>query len=202
MAKEESLIRQTSNLANIVINPKSEESLFRDADYDLKRQHLGPSFFNTQRLYELGDSALYQGLYGIPGASVGAVLGGPIGAAAGLGVGGKLGTMHAALQEYERLKGAKKRFSKKEKFLLNELDKSFKNWATTSAVLGGLGGAGLGYLYSNDDTLSWKKYLEIGLGGLAGATLFGVLGGLTGRGLKREKLRNSSKFKKLIEHYD
>lgn len=202
MAKEKAILDQTSDLAKSIINPISEESFFRDADYDLKRQHLGPSFLNTQRIYELADSALYQGLYGIPGASIGGMFGGPVGAAAGFGAGGKLGTLHAALQEYERLKGAKKRFSKNEKALLNKLDKSFKNWATVSAVLGGLGGAGLGYALPHDNAANWQKYLGIGLGGLAGATVFGLLGGLAGRGIEREKLRDSSKFKKLIEHYD
>jgi len=202
MPKSKPFIDQTSELARTVIDPTSEESFFRDADYDLKRQHLGPSFLNTQRLYELGDSALYQGLYGIPAASIGAMFGGPVGAAAGFGAGGKLGTLHAALQEYERLKGAKKRFSSNEKALLNKLDKSFKTWATASAILGGLGGAGLGYMVPSNNAENWQKYLGIGLGGLAGATVLGLLGGLAGRGLEREKLRASKKFKKLIEHYD
>lgn len=125
---------------------------------------------------------------------------GPVGAAAGLGIGGKAGTVHAAIQELERLKAAKREFTKSEKRLLNRLSKSFKNWATASAIIGGAGGAGLGYSLAPEE--GYQKYLAAALAGLGGAVGLGFLGGLTGRGIERERLRSLSKYRKLIDHYD
>jgi hypothetical protein len=200
MAADGAIFEESKELAKSIVNPTSEESLFRDAYYDLKRQHLGPSFANTQRVYEIGDSLLYQSLYGVPSAVLGGALGGPAGALVGLGVGGKAGTIHAAVQELERLKAAKREFNKNEKQLLNRLSDSFKNWGTVSAVLGGIGGAGVGYGLAPEE--GYQKYLAAILAGLGGAAGLGYLGGLTGRGLERERLRSSEKYRKLIEHYD
>jgi len=202
MAKEKPFLEQTADLTKAVLNPRSDESLFRDSTYDLRKQHLGPSFTNVQRIYELADMGLYSGLYSVPSTLIGAGLGGPIGAALGFGIGNKLGTLHSAMQEYERLKKAKKTFTKNEKVLLNKLNKSFNNWATVSAILGGIGGAGLGYYTTSDSLPPGHKYIHAGLGGLGGSAIMGLLGGLVGRGIAREQLRKSKQLKSTIQEYD
>lgn len=202
MAKPKSLFQESRELAEAAVNPKSEESLFRDSTADLRKQHLGPSFWNTQRIYELADMGLYSGLYSVPATLAGAGLGGPLGAALGFGVGNKLGTLHSALQEYERLRKAKKTFTKEEKVLLNKLNKSFNRGGAVGAILGGLGGAGLGYISTPQDAAPSHKYIYTGLGAFGTAAIAGLLGGLISRGITREKLRNTKALKKIIEQYD
>lgn len=202
MAKEKNLLGSSVELAKLIATPSSTESLFRDDHYDLKRQHLGPSFVNTQRLYELADSALYQAGYGAPAAIAGGLMGGPPGAVLGFGVGSKLGAGHAYWQEAARLQEAKNTFRKTEKQLLNKLNASFGNWATVSAVLGGLGGAGLGYGLADGPPSSFNRIAAATLLGLGGAGTVGLLGGLFGRSLTREKLRANPKLAPTIKLYD
>ena len=196
------MIKLAANLEDLITNKNllDPKSIIRDEEYDLKKQYLGPSFKNMQRLYEVGDSALFQAGYAIPSAGLGAIIAGPLGAAAGFGIGGKLGAGHAWALEAARLAAAKDKFVKNEKLLLSKLDKSFNNWGAWSAVLGGLGGAGLG-LATTQKEPAINQAIAAGILGLGGAGLVGLLGGLTGRGLERERLRKS-KLKNTIEKYD
>ena len=181
-------------LTNVV---EQGETPFRDLEYDLKKQHFGSSFLNPQRLYELGDTALYLGAYGIPAAAAGAYLGGPPGLVAGLGLGKAMGQVHATVKEKERLQKALRKFNKTEKKLLNELKKGY----TYGFVPGALLGAGLGgYLgYNSVD----KYQVPIALFGAAStAGTLGLLGSLLGHKIQRDRLKDVPEYKAILERYE
>lgn len=173
------------------------ETPLRNLEYDLKKQHFGPSFLNPQRLYEIGDTALYLGAYGVPTAAAGAYLGGPAGLVAGLGLGKAMGQVHATVKEKERLQKALRKFDKTEKKLLKELKKGY----TYGFVPGALLGAGLGgYLgYNSVD----KYQVPIALFGAAStAGTLGLLGSLLGHKIQRDRLMEVPEYRKILERYE
>lgn len=174
-----------------------EDTPFRDVE-DLKAQYFGPTLLNPQRLWELGDTALYQGAYALPGAAIGAYAGGPSGMFAGLAAGKLLGQLHLISKENNRLEAAKKNFSPAEKELLNRISSSSRNWALGSALLGGLLGGGASYLSGQDQ---FGKVLTPVLEGGAAASLASLAGGLAGHYIARNNALKEKRFKSIIQRY-
>ena len=175
-----------------------EETPFRGYE-DLKEQYFGPTLMNRQRLWELGDTAMYQGAYAIPAAIAGGLITkGWGGAAAGAAIGKLLGQIHLFKKEKDRLDAARKYFSKDEKALLKDIAASGKKWSIGSGILAGLGAGGLGYLAGHD---RFGKTLTPILEGGAAASLATLAGGLLGQHLAKRRALQNSRFKSIIERY-
>jgi len=200
-------IEQAVNLSHLpgdvlekatVVDDSPEQTPFRGAE-DLKQQFFGPTLWNKQRLWELGDSALYQGAYGLPAAGIGALVGGPAGMFAGLGTGKLLGQLHLFSKEKDRLDTALKYFNKGEKKLLEDITSSGNKWGITAAILAGLGAGGTSYLAGQDQ---FGKVLTPVLAGGAAASLAGLGGLLLGQHLAKQRALKSKRFKDIIKRYD
>lgn len=181
-------------LTNVV---QQGETPLRNLEYDLKKQHFGPSFLNPQRLYELGDTGLYLAAYGAPTGAIGAMTAGPAGLIAGLGLGKAMGQVHATVREKDRLQKALKKFDTTEKKLLNELKKGYTYGFFPGALLGaGLGG----YLgYNSAD----KYQVPIALFAAAStAGTLGLLGSLLGHKIQRDKLLKVPEYREILERYE
>jgi len=200
-------IEQAVNLSHLpgdvlekatVVAGSPEQTPFRGAE-DLKQQFFGPTLWNKQRLWELGDSALYQGAYGLPAAGIGTLVGGPAGMFAGLGAGKLLGQLHLFSKEKDRLDTALKYFNKGEKKLLEDITSSGNKWGITAAILAGLGAGGTSYLAGQDQ---FGKVLTPVLAGGAAASLAGLGGLLLGQHLAKQRALKSKRFKNIIKRYD
>lgn len=175
-----------------------EQTPFRGYE-DLKQQFFGPTLLNKQRLWELGDTALYQGAYGLPSAAIGGLTAGPAGMFAGLGIGKLLGQLHLLSKERERVDAALDTFNKTEKQLLNDINRSGRNWGITAALLAGLGAGGAGYLAGHD---RFGKTLTPILEGGAAASLASLLGSLAGQHVAKQRAMKNPKFKAIIDKYN
>lgn len=173
------------------------ETPLRNLEYDLKQQHFGPSFLNPQRLYEVGDTALYLGAYGLPAAAAGTYLAGPAGLVAGLGLGKAVGQIHATVKERERLEKALKRFDKTEKKLLKKLKQGY----TYGFIPGALAGAGLGGYLGYTSVDKYKIPLAL-FGAISSAGTLGLLGSLLGHKIQRERLKDDPEFRDILERYE
>lgn len=175
-----------------------EQTPFRGAE-DLKQQFFGPTLWNKQRLWELGDTALYQGAYGLPAAGIGAITAGPAGMFAGLGAGKLLGQLHLFSKEGDRVAAALEHFNKEEKKLLEDITSSGRKWGITAAILAGLGAGGGGYLAGHDQ---FGKVLTPVLEGGAVASLAGLGGMLLGQHLAKQRALKSKRFRDIIKRYN
>jgi|Laugresu1bdmlbdd_1035124.scaffolds.fasta_scaffold02539_6 hypothetical protein len=173
------------------------ETPLRNLEYDLKQQHFGPSFLNPQRLYEIGDTALYLGAYGLPAAAAGTYLAGPAGLVAGLGLGKAVGQIHATVKERERLEKALKRFDKTEKKLLKKLKQGY----TYGFIPGALAGAGLGGYLGYTSVDKYKIPLAL-FGAISSAGTLGLLGSLLGHKIQRERLKDDPEFRDILRKYE
>lgn len=175
-----------------------EQTPFRGAE-DLKQQFFGPTILNKQRLWELGDTALYQGAYGLPGALIGGLTAGPAGMLAGAGAGKLLGQLHLFSKERERVDAALKSFNKTEKKLLEDINKSGRNWGIAAALLAGLGAGGAGYFAGHD---RFGKTLTPILEGGAAASLASLLGSLAGQHVAKQRAMKNPKFRAIMHNYN
>jgi len=175
-----------------------DQTPLRSAE-DLKQQFFGPTLWNKQRFWELGDSALYQSAYGLPAAGLGALAAGPAGMLAGLGTGKLLGQLHLLSKEEDRIAVALNNFNKKEKELLEDITSSGRKWGITAAILSGLGASGISYLSGHD---RFGKIITPILHGGVAATLAGVSGMLLGQHLAKQRALKNKRFRDIIKHYD
>lgn len=168
---------------------------------DLKKQYFGPTIFNKQRLWEAGDSLVYQAAYGVP-AAVGAHMltrGDMKATLLGLAVGKLLGQGHLVAKERDRVSSALKHFSPVEKKLLKKLDASSRNWGIGAGILGGLSAGAATYGIGAD---KFGKTATPIIAGLGSALLAAFAGNLIGHSLARRNALNNKEFKKIIEKYD
>jgi len=168
---------------------------------DLKKQYFGPTVFNKQRLWEAGDSLVYQTAYGAP-AAIGAHMlthGDLKATLLGLAVGKLLGQGHLIAKERDRINSALKHFSPTEKKLLKKLDSSSRNWAIGSALVGGLGAGGVAYGVGAD---KFGKTATPVIAGLGSALLAAFAGNLIGHYIARQDAANNKEFKKIIQRYN
>lgn len=167
---------------------------------DLKQQYFGPSLMNRERLLELGDTALYQGAYAVPGAAAGYYLGGGLpGALAGLAIGKLMGQTHLYSKEKGRLEAAEKSFTPRERELLDDISGTSTRWAVVSGLLAALGTGAGAYAAGHDKfgpTLT--PVLEAGGAGTLGA----LLGGLAGHALARSRAKGDKRFADIIRRYE
>jgi hypothetical protein len=182
----------------VVSEKEPEETPFRGAE-DLKAQFFGPTLFNKQRLWELGDTAMYQGAYAIPAALAGGIItNSPMGLAAGAAIGKLMGQTHLFKKEKDRLEAAKKYFTKNEKKLLKDIASSGRNWSIGTALLAGLGAGGLAYYLDQD---RFGKVLTPVLAAGGAASLGTLIGTHTGQYLARRRALKDPRFKAIIERY-
>jgi len=182
----------------LTVKDKSpEETPFRGYE-DLKQQYFGPLLYNKQRLWELGDTAAYQGAYAVPAATFGGLTAGPAGLLAGLAAGKLVGQLHLIKKEKDRLAAAKKYFSKEEKKALKVISDKSRNWAIGSALLAGLGVGGTSYLLGQD---TFGKNITPVLEGAAAASLASLLGGYMGQYLGQQELLKDKKLNHIIRKY-
>jgi hypothetical protein len=176
------------------------ETPFRGYE-DLKHQYFGPTIFNKQRLYEAGDSLLYQTAYAAPGALTGYLIGeGDLKTTLfGLGVGKLLGQGYALNKEQKKLNDALESFNPIEKNLLKHITNKSRKWALGGALLGGLGVGGLSYLANRDMYGSTATPLIEGAGGAIFAAL---AGNLLGDYFAKQEARKNRQFKAVLDKYD
>jgi len=174
-----------------------ESTPLRNYD-DLKAQFFGPTIFNKQRLWELGDSALYQGSYIIPGAVAGGLYSGPAGASAGLVLGKILGGLYYLKKEKARQEVAKQEFNKDERELLNRISKGSRNYGILGAVTAGLGAGGISALLKQD---RFGPYATPALVGLGGAITGQMIGSLLGQHLAKINAKKEKRFADIINKY-
>lgn len=175
-----------------------EETPFRGYE-DLKQQFFGPTLLNKQRLWELGDTIMYQGSYALPAALAGGLLTKNItGAAAGIALGKILGQLHLFAKERDRIDAAKKYFSKEEKTLLDDIAASGKRWGIGTSVLAGLAAGGTGYLAGHD---LYGKTLTPILEAGGAASLGSLIGNHFGQYLARRRALQDPKFKDIIKKH-
>lgn len=168
---------------------------------DLKKQYFGPTIFNKQRLWEAGDSLVYQTAYGAPGALAGHFLsdGNVKGTLFGLAIGKILGQAHLVAKERDRVGAALEYFSPAEKRLLKKLDSSSKNWALGSALLGGAGAGLTAYALGAD---KFGKRTTPIVTGLGAAMLAALVGNSLGHYFARKDALKNKEFRKIIKRYD
>lgn len=184
----------------ILPNIEPEDTALRGYE-DLKRQYFGPTVFNKQRLWELGDSLVYQAGYGVP-LAVGAhaASDGDLKATfLGLALGKLLGQGHLIAKERDRVNTALKTFTPTEKRLLKKLDASSRNWAIGSALVGGLGAGSAAYGLGAD---KFGKITTPIIAGLGSALLAAFAGNLVGHSIARNSALNNKEFNKIIKKYD
>jgi hypothetical protein len=166
---------------------------------DLKQQYFGPTLLNKQRLLEVGDTALYQGAYALPGAAIGYGLGKVPGALAGLAIGKLLGQTHLYAKEKGRLDEARKEFNPRERELLDDISGTSTKWAVISGLLAALGVGGAAYAAGHDKFgPRLTPLLEAGGAG----TLAALLGGLGGHALARRRAKNNKRYAGIIRRYE
>jgi len=167
---------------------------------DLKQQYFGPSLMNKERLLELGDTALYQGAYAVPGAAAGYYLGGGLpGALAGLAIGKLMGQTHLYSKEKGRLEEVEESFTPRERELLDDISGTSTRWAVVSGLLAALGTGAGAYAAGHDKfgpTLT--PVLEAGGAGTLGA----LLGGLAGHAIARNRAKSDKRFADIIRRYE
>lgn len=165
---------------------------------DLKAQFFGPTIFNKQRLWELGDTALYQGSYMIPGALAGGFYSGPAGAYTGLALGKLLGGLHYLKKERARQDVAKKEFNKDERELMDRISKGSRNYGILGALTAGLGAAGISALLKQD---RFGRHATPALVGAGGALTGQMIGSLLGQHLAKINAKKQKRFADIINKY-
>jgi len=176
----------------------SENTPLRDYD-DLKAQFFGPTIFNKQRLFELGDAALYQSSYMLPIALAAGAYGGPKGAYAGLVAGKLIGGLHYLKKEKAREAAAKSKFNKNERELMRLITKGSRNYGALGALIAGLGATGASALLKQD---RYGPYITPALVGVGGAFTGQFIGNLLGQHFAKINAKKQKRFSDILSKYN